>query len=141
MIKIEQWSVAVASRAALNVFLSILVTVQGSKYQNGILLIVVVYSTISLWYYSGLWYGRLGKVGIISQCSCEKKNIRVNQSNFGHILFIMDLLFIAKVRFFIFCCNCTRYNWFVCKQQIACSAVSMVGNWSHQAIKVELLSC
>ena len=37
----------------------------GVKNGNGILRIVVAYSTISLSYYTGLWYGRLGKVGLI----------------------------------------------------------------------------
>ena len=42
-------------------FLSLWV-VLGVKNGNGILHIVVAYSTISLSYYTGLWYGRLGKV-------------------------------------------------------------------------------
>ena len=46
-VTIKQWSLAVASHADLKKFSWILVTIQGSKYQNGILLIIIPYSSIS----------------------------------------------------------------------------------------------
>ena len=46
-----------------------------------ILLIVVPYSTISLWYYTGLWYDRLGKVYHRLQLSSHlEKNLAKNQN-------------------------------------------------------------
>ena len=62
MVTIEQWSLAVASHADLKKFSWILMTLQGSKYQNGILLIIVLNSSINFCHYIALDGARLGEV-------------------------------------------------------------------------------
>ena len=126
-VSIEQWSLVIASHTDLKKFSWSLVTIQGSKNQNGIFLIVLLYSTIPIQYYEGLLYYKLGEVYLIVIClQYTEKNGKFKyflmflQFTWEPVQMFVSCIYISQPReFWTYCISCELWYIFLVNPRMA----------------------